>query len=128
MGGRYVPGGVESPCGTSVRRRTIGRGGHNDGRDFGGSGRGGRLISFAFAPTGSSIRRNSRIEFAGATMNDLSIRTGGKEDGWLGGGGVPGDCGEGGTRPVRPACGGVGGWWGDRRERCGAKYRGCHTT
>ena len=41
MGGRYVPGGVESPCGTSERRKTLGRGGLNDGRDFGGSGRGG---------------------------------------------------------------------------------------
>ena len=34
MGGRYVPGGVESPCGTGERRRTLGRGGLNDGRDF----------------------------------------------------------------------------------------------
>ena len=40
-GGRYVPGRVESPCGTGVRRRTLGRGGLNNGRDFGGSGRGG---------------------------------------------------------------------------------------
>ena len=103
MGGRYVPGGVESSCGTGERRRTLGRGGLNDGRDFGGSGRGGRFLSFAFAPTGSSIRSNSLMEFAGATMDDLSIRTGGKGDGWLGGGGVTGDCGEGGTRPVRPA-------------------------
>ena len=86
MGGRYVPGGVKSPCGTSERRRTLGRGGLNDGRDFGGSGRGGRLLSFAFAPMGSSIRSNSLIELAGATMDDLSIRTGGKGDGWLGGG------------------------------------------
>ena len=48
MGGRYVPGGVESPCGTGERRRTLGLGGLNDGRDFGGCGRGGRLLSFAF--------------------------------------------------------------------------------
>ena len=73
MGARYVPGGVESPCGTSARRRTLGRGGLNDGRDFGDSGRGGRLLCFAFSPTGSSIGSNSLIEFGGATMDDLSI-------------------------------------------------------
>ena len=103
MGGRYVPGGVESPCGTSEGRRTLGRGGLNDGRDFGVSGRGGRFLSFAFATTGSSIRSNSLIEIAGATMDDLSIRLGGRGDGWLEEGGVTGDCWEGGTRPVRPA-------------------------
>ena len=92
MGGRYVPGGVESPCGTSERRRTLGRGSLNEGRDFGGSVRGVRFLSFAFAPTGSSIRSNSLIELAGATMDDISIRTG-----------VAGDYWEGGTRPVRPA-------------------------
>ena len=85
MRSRYVPGGVESPCGTGERRRTLGRGGLNDGHDFGGSGRGGRFLSFAFASTGSGICSNSLIEFAGATMDGLSIRTGGKGGGWLGG-------------------------------------------
>ena len=102
MGGRYVPGGGESSCGTGERRRTLGGGGLNDGRDFGGSGRGGRLLSFAFAPRGSSIRSNSLIELTGATMDGLSIRTAGRGDGWLGRG-VTGDCWDGGTRPVRPA-------------------------
>ena len=86
MGGRYVPGGIESPCGTGERRRTLRRGGLNAGRDFGGSGRRGRLLSFALAPTGSSTCSNSQIELAGATMDDLGIRMGGKGDSWLGGG------------------------------------------
>ena len=73
MRGRNVPGHVESPCGTGERRSTLGRGGLNDGRDFRGSGRGGRLLSFAFAPTDSSIYSKSLIEFAGATRNGLGI-------------------------------------------------------
>ena len=86
MGGRYVPAGVESPCGTGERRRTLGRGGLNNGRDLGGSGREGRFLCFASAPTGSSICSNSLIEFAGATMDGLGIRTGEKGNSWLGGG------------------------------------------
>ena len=85
MGGRYVPGGVESPCGTGEGRRTLGQGTLNDGRDFGGSGIGGRFLSFAFAPTGSSICSNSLIEFGGATMDDIRVRMGGRGS-WLGGG------------------------------------------
>ena len=61
MAGRYVPGGVESPCGTGERRRTLGRGGPNARRDFGGSRSGGRFFSFPFAPMGSSICSNSQI-------------------------------------------------------------------
>ena len=87
MGGRYVPGGVESACGTSERRRTHGQGGLHDGRDFGGSGRGARLLSFAFAPAGSSICSNTLIEFVGAIMDDIGIRTG-----WVGGQLVGGGC------------------------------------
>ena len=102
MGGRYLPGGVESPCGTGEGGRTLGRGSLNDGRDFGGSGSGGRFLSFAFAPMGSSIFSNSLIEFAGATIDDIGIRTGGREDSWLRGG-IAGDCLRRGTRPVRPA-------------------------
>ena len=93
MGGRYVPGGVESPCGTGEGRRPLGRGSLNDGRDFGGSGSRGRLLSFAFAPTSSSLCSNSLIEFAGATMDDIGIRTGRRGDSRLGGGchwGLPG--------------------------------------
>ena len=71
MGDRYVPGGVESPCGTGEKRRTLGRGGLDDGRDFGGRGSRGRLLSFTFALTGSSIRSYSLIELAGATMDDI---------------------------------------------------------
>ena len=41
MRGRYVPGGVEFPSSTGERRRTLGRGGLNDRRDYGDSGRGG---------------------------------------------------------------------------------------
>ena len=51
---------------------------------------------------GSSICSNSLIEFGGATMDDIGIRTGGRGDSWLEGG-VVGDCRRGGTRPVRPA-------------------------
>ena len=82
MGGRYVPRGVESPCGTRDGRRTLRLGSLNDGRDFGGSGSGGRLLSFALAPTGSSICSNSLIEIAGVTMDDIGIRMGGRGDSW----------------------------------------------
>ena len=51
---------------------------------------------------GSSICSNSLIEFAGATMDDLGIQTGGRGDTWLGGG-LTGDCWEGDARPVEPA-------------------------
>ena len=102
VGGTCVPRGVESPCGTGDGRRPLARGSHNDGRDFGGRGSGDRFLSFAFAPAGSSICGNSLIEFAGATMDDIGIRTGGRGDSWLGGA-VTGDCRQEGTRSVRPA-------------------------
>ena len=102
MGGRYVPGGRESPGGTGERCRTLERGGLNDGWDFGSSGRGGRFLSLAFAPRGISICSNSLIKFAGATMDGLGRGMGGKGNSWLRGG-VTGDCWEGSTRPVRPA-------------------------
>ena len=56
------------------------------GRDFGEIDSPGRLLSFAMAPTGSSICSNSLIEFASATMNNIGIRTGGRGDSWLVGG------------------------------------------
>ena len=102
VGGRAVPRGIESPRGTSEGRSTLGGSSLSDGRDFGGSGSRGRLLSFAFAPAGSSIRSNSLIEFAGATMDDNGIRMGGRGDSMLGRG-VTGDCRRGGgTRWVRP--------------------------
>ena len=73
MGGRHVPGGVESPCGTGEGRRTLGRGSLDDGRDFGRSGGRRRLLSFAFATTGGGIGSNSLIEFAGATMDSIGV-------------------------------------------------------
>ena len=97
----HVPGGVESPCGTGEGRRTLGGGSLNDGRDLGGSGSRMRFLSFGFAPSGTSICSNGLIEFAGATINDISGNE--REGRQLVGGGCHGGLPVGGTRPNRSA-------------------------